>query len=281
MSGSNKESAIAYPAGRVSIDAHRYRKEVGCTIVNPSLVRHCLAELHLLDADVSFPLRIHVPVGQVPCQLREGHAGPRKTSGGKRTHVTTTLPWMSSNAKLGVGPSSSLGSAATPVGASSAEPACLPSLSLALFVPALLSSFLSLSLAVVGDEPCGREAVVSAAALGVGLLASEAEESAGAVAAAAEAEGEVGVQRGVNAPVAEPGLRKNRPSDSKASNLSREGQGRVSQSVSQGQTTQVCPVSRKRRCETDRCVPPLIKTSTSIFLAVAASISASPSGTTW
>mgnify|MGYP006876459817 CR=1 FL=1 len=51
-------------------------------------------------------------------------------------------------------------------------------------------------------------------------LASEAEASAGAVAAAAvEAEGEAGVQRGVNAPVADPGLRKKRPSDSKASNL--------------------------------------------------------------
>ena len=108
------------------------------------------------------------------------------------------------------------------------------------------------------------------------LLASEAEESAGAVVAVAAAEGEVGVQRGVKAPVAEPGLRKNRPSDSKASNLSREGHGRVSRLP-----TQVCPVSRKRMRATDRCVPPLIKTSTSIFLAVAASISASPSGTTW
>lgn len=58
----------------------------------------------------------------------------------------------------------------------------------------------------------------SAAAPEAALLASEAEESAGAV-ATVEAEGEVGVQRGVNAPVAEPGLRKNRPSDSKASNL--------------------------------------------------------------
>lgn len=37
----------------------------------PSLRRHCLAELHLLDADVSFSLRIHVSVGHVPCQLRE------------------------------------------------------------------------------------------------------------------------------------------------------------------------------------------------------------------
>ena len=66
----------------------------------------------------------------------------------KKTHVTTTLPWMSSSAKLGVGPSSSLVSAAAAVDAS-AEPASLPP---APFVPALFSSFVSLSLAV-GDEP--------------------------------------------------------------------------------------------------------------------------------
>ena len=95
------------------------------------------------------------------------------------THVTTTAPWISSNAKLGIGP------------AGCAEPFVSPSVGLGAGGAA--------SLAVSPSAPPSAPSSASMST-GVGGVAD-------------------GVQKGVKAPLAEPGLMKKRESYSNASNL--------------------------------------------------------------
>jgi len=111
----------------------------------------------------------------------------------KPTYVTTTLPWMSSSAKLGVGPSSSSS-------LSSSSTSCLPSL------------------------PSAPRAAPSAPSFSPSLLCAGSPSPAAPAApsAAAPAGASAGVHSGEKAPVAEPGLRKNRPCASNASKLRAE-----------------------------------------------------------
>lgn len=171
---------------------------------------------------------------------------------------------MSRRAKLGVGELSSAEVARGGTGTASAVVGEL---------------FDSVAIDVSGSDSDVAVLVAAADSVAVVVGAAGAVEaggdSFGRGELAAAGGGGGGVHNGEKAPVADPGFRKNRLSDSNASNLQKIA--RWVEGIRSPVCTQRGRGPGQRTC---RCVAPEIKTSTSIFLAVAANISGSPRGTT-